>query len=55
MSTSTEPLIMGVITAIVVLAVLSLIDGPNLAAIISALLAGIVAAGVTRYQVRRRR
>ena len=55
MTKLTEPLIMGVITAVAALAVLSLIDGPNLAAIISAVVAGLIAFGVTFYQVRHKR
>ena len=50
-----EALVMGIVTAIAAFAALTLIDGPTLAALVSAIVAGCVAFGVTTYQVRRRR
>jgi len=44
---------MGIVTAIAAFAVLAFIDTVNLATIISAIIAGVAAFAVTRYQGRR--
>jgi hypothetical protein len=46
---------MGVVTAVAAFVVLAFIDEPNLATLISALLAGFIAGAVTTYQRRRER